>query len=63
MFKSAALTALRYAAIRAYYEQLVHGGTRPELARVSLARKLAACTLTIWQRRTEFDLNQAFAQH
>ncbi len=63
VFKSAALTALRYEAVRAYYECLVAGGMRPELARVSLARKLAACALTIWQRRTEFDLQQAFAQH
>lgn len=63
VFKSAALTALRYEAVRAYYERLVENGTRPELARVSLARKLAACTLTIWQRRTEFDLDQAFARH
>jgi transposase len=63
VFKSAALTALRQETVRAYYERLVEGGTRPELARVSLARKLAACALTIWQRRTEFDLNQAFTQH
>lgn len=61
--KSAALTALRYDAVRVYYERLVNDGTRPELARVSVARKLAACALTVWQRRTEFDLNQAFAQH
>jgi transposase len=63
VFKSAALTALRYDAVRVYYERLVDDGTRPELARVSVARKLAACALTVWQRRTEFDLNQAFAQH
>jgi len=63
VFKSAALTALRYEAVRAYYERLVEGDTRLELARVWLARKLAACALTIWQRRTEFDPHQAFAQH
>jgi hypothetical protein len=63
VFKSAAPTALRYEAVRAYDERLVEGGTRPELARVSVARKLAACALTIWQRRTEFDLKQAFAEH
>jgi hypothetical protein len=61
--QKAALTALRYDVVRVYYARLVDDGTRPERARVSVARKLAACALTVWQRRAEFDLNQAFAQH
>ena len=40
----------------------VEGGTRPELARVSVARKLASIVLTVWQRREEFDVKKAFAQ-
>lgn len=63
VFKSAALTALRYEAVKAYQQRLIDGGTRPELARVSVARKLAAIALTIWQRREEFDLKKAFAQN
>lgn len=62
VFKSAALAALRYQAVKAYYQGLIDGGTRPELARLSLARKLAAIALVIWQRREEFELEKAFAQ-
>lgn len=62
IFKGAALTALRHEAFKAYYQGLIDDGTRPELARVSVARKLAAIVLTIWQRREEFDAKKAFAQ-
>lgn len=62
VFKSAALTALRHDAVKAYYQRLIDQGTRPELARVSVARKLASIALTIWQRREEFDAKKAFAQ-
>ena len=62
VFKSAALTALRHEAVKAYLQRLMDRGVRPELARVSLARKLAAIALTLWQRREEFDLKKAFAQ-
>lgn len=55
IFKGAALSALGYEEIRAYYQQLVDHGTRPELARVSVARKLAAIALTIWQRKEDYD--------
>jgi transposase len=62
VFKSAALTASRHEAVKAYLQRLIDRGVRPELARVSVARKLAAIALTIWQRREEFDLKKAFAQ-
>jgi transposase len=62
VFKSAALTALRHEAVKAYHQHLIDHGTRPELARVSVARKLASIALTIWQRREEFDAKKAFAQ-
>jgi hypothetical protein len=57
-----ALAALRHEAIKAYYQRLIDHGTRPELARVSVARKLDSITLTIWQRREEFNVKKAFAQ-
>jgi hypothetical protein len=41
---------------------LIDHGRRPELARVSIARKLASIALTVWQRREEFDVKKAFAQ-
>jgi transposase len=62
VFNGAALTALRHEAIKAYYQRLIDHGTRPELARLSVARKLSSIALTIWQRREEFDAKKAFAQ-
>jgi transposase len=62
VFKGAALVALRHEAIKAYYERLISTGTRPELARVSVARKLASIALTVWQCREEFDVKKAFAR-
>jgi hypothetical protein len=41
---------------------LVNAGTKPELARISVARKLAAVTLAVWQRREEYDQNLVFAK-
>jgi len=61
VFKGAALTSLRYKECRAYYQRLVEGGTRPELARVSVARKLAAAALAIWQRKEEYAPEKFFA--
>jgi transposase len=62
VFKSAALTSLRYEECLAYYQRLVKGGTRPELARVSVARKLAAVALAIWQRKEKYDRQKFSAQ-
>src|SRR5499427_746762 len=56
VFKSAALTSLRQEECKAYYQRLVAHGTRPELAWVSVARKLASAGLTLWQRKEELSL-------
>jgi transposase len=63
VFKGAALAALRHEPVKDYYQRLVNRGTKPELARISLARKLAAITLAVWQRREEFDIHRAFTQN
>jgi transposase len=55
VFKGAAQSALHHAEVRAYYQRLVEKGTRPALARVSVARKLAAITLILWQRKEKYD--------
>jgi transposase len=60
VFKSAALISLRSEECKAYYQRLVEGGTRPALARVSVARKLAAAALTLWQRKEEYDPKKFF---
>jgi transposase len=62
VFKGAALSALSSAEIRAYYDQQLAQGTSAALARVSVARKLASITLTLWQRQEEYDPSKAFAQ-
>jgi len=63
VFKGAAQSALHRAEIRAYYQRLVERGTRPALARVSVARKLAAITLTLWKRKEKYDPKKIIAQN
>lgn len=55
VFKGAALSALAYPELRAYYDRQIEQGTSAALARVSVARKLASITLTLWQRREDYD--------
>lgn len=56
LFKSAAQTAMaRPGAFQDMYQQLVARGMREELARVTLARKLAALTLRLWKTGEAYD--------
>jgi transposase len=56
IFKSAAAAATgRPGPLRDFYQERVAGGMRPELARVTLARKLAALTLRLWKKGERFD--------
>ncbi len=41
-----------------FYAALLAKGMKPEMARLTLARKIAAITLTLWKRGERFD-----AQH
>jgi len=59
VFKSAATTAMHIEPFKQYYQKQLDKGQRSELARLSLARKLAAITLTVWKSRSEFDPAQA----
>jgi transposase len=59
LFKSAATNAAaKPGPLQEFYVALVNRGIRPEMARLSLARKIAAITLTIWKKGASFD-----AQH
>ena len=59
LFKSAAtVAAAKPGPFQEFYERLVAQGMRPEMARLTLARKMAAITLTIWKKGARFD-----AQH
>ena len=55
VFKSAALTASRCEPFKSWYAELLARGLRPELARVTMARKIAAVTLAVWKAGENFD--------
>ena len=55
VFKSAATHACSCGVYKEYYDQLVAGGMRPEMARLSVARKLAAAVLAVWKKGQSFD--------
>jgi len=59
LFKGAATRACTSAGpFRDFYEALLVKGRKPSMARLTLARKIAAITLTIWKKGVSFD-----AQH
>ena len=59
LFKSAATSATACPGVfRDFYENLLGKGMRVEMARLTLARKLAAVTLHVWKKGEAFD-----AQH
>ena len=56
VFKGAATAAsVRSGALQEWYQGLLTRGMREELARVTLARKLAALTLRLWKRGERYD--------
>src|SRR5271157_2377439 len=56
LFKSAATTASgSHGPFRLFYENLLGKGIKPELARLTLARKIAAITLHVWKKGEPFD--------
>ena len=59
IFKGAAIIAATKAGpFQEFYAGLVAKGIRPEMARLTLARKIAAITLIVWKKGVSFD-----AQH
>ena len=55
VFKDAALLASARGAFKPYYDHLVEQGMRPALARLTVARKIAAITLAVWKKGESFD--------
>ena len=47
--------ASTFSSLPHYYERLRARGLRTELARVQVARKLAAVTLAVWKREAAYD--------
>ena len=54
-FKGAALEALKTEAFKKVYERLTASGVRAEMARLTIARKLAAVVLAIWKSGRGYD--------
>jgi transposase len=56
LFKGAATVAAAKAGpFKEFYDALVAKGIRPEMARLTLARKIAAIALIIWKKGVRFD--------
>ena len=55
VFKSAALEALKEEFFKKMYERLQAGGVRAEMARLTIARKLAAVALAMWKSGEQYD--------
>ena len=56
IFKSAAATASsREGPLHDFYQGLLTKGMRPAMARLTLARKIAAVTLILWKKGAHFD--------
>ena len=56
IFKGAATRAAATAGpLQNFYEACVARGMKPNLARLTLARKIAAITLVVWKKEVRFD--------
>ncbi len=62
IFKSAAVHACGCGAYTEYYEGLLKNGMRPEMARLVVARKLAATVLAVWKSGEAFDEQRIMSQ-
>jgi hypothetical protein len=63
IFKSAAISAsTRPGPFQEFYAALLAKGRRPAMARLTLARKIAAITLTIWKKGVCFDAQELHRQ-
>ena len=56
IFKGAAIRAMTVEGpFQKFYEALVAKGMKPTMARLTLARKIAAITLIVWKKGARFD--------
>ena len=58
IFKGAAMRAITAAGpLHDFYENLLAKGRKPTMARLTLARKIAAIILIVWKKEVRFDAN------
>jgi len=63
IFKSTAMSASRCAGpLQDFYAGLLAKGMKPDMARLTLARKIAAITLTLWKKGERFDAEHLKSQ-
>ena len=63
LFKGAAISASTHPGpLYDFYVALLEKGMRPTMARLTLARKIASITLTIWKKGVDFDATQLHRQ-
>ncbi len=62
VFKSAALGALKEEEMANYYHEMISSGTGAEMARLNVARKLAAITLAVWKSEGEYKAERVNKQ-
>jgi hypothetical protein len=56
--KGAATTVMSHSGenpLREDYDRLLENGTRPNLAKLTIARKIAAIVLSMWKKETKYD--------
>jgi transposase len=59
IFKNAAtMASSREGSFHDFYQGLLRKGMKPEMARLTLARKIAAITLILWKKGAHFDAEQ-----
>jgi len=63
LFKAAAITAsARPGPLQDFYQASLAKGIQPAMVRLTLARKIAAITLTLWKKGEDFDAEKLKSQ-
>ncbi len=65
IFKGAATTVIAHGgsdALREAYDRLLDSGTKPNLAKLTIARKIAAIVLAMWKSKEEYEPERQPAQ-
>lgn len=62
IFKGAATTIIQHVPnhpLHQDFERMIEAGTRPNLAKLTLARRIAAATLAMWKHQEDYDPSKA----
>ena len=56
------MASVRPGPFQDFYQAALAKGIKPTMARLTLARKIAAITLTLWKKGEDFDANKLKSQ-